>query len=86
MECDKKILNRLKRSEGQMRGILKMMEDGKECKEIIVQLSAVRSSIDKVMGLMVAENLIQSIEYENGINPEKDEAVREAVELIVKTM
>lgn len=86
MECDKKILNRLKRSEGQMRGILKMMEDGKECKEIIVQLSAVRSSIDKVMGLMVAENLIQSIEYENGANPEKDEAVREAVELIVKTM
>ena len=49
MECDKKILNRLKRSEGQMRGILKMMEDGKECKEIIVQLSAVRSSIYKVM-------------------------------------
>ncbi|MBC9788514.1 metal-sensitive transcriptional regulator [Carnobacterium maltaromaticum] len=86
MECDKKILNRLKRSEGQMRGILKMMEDGKECKEIIVQLSAVRSSIDKVMGLMVAENLIQSIEYENGTNPEKDEAVRKAVELIVKTM
>lgn len=86
MECDKKILNRLNRSEGQMRGILKMMEDGKECKEIIVQLSAVRSSIDKVMGLMVAENLIQSIEYENGTNPEKDEAVREAVELIVKTM
>ena len=86
MECDKKILNRLKRSEGQMRGILKMMEDGKECKEIIVQLSAVRSSIDKVMGLMVAENLIQSIEYENGTNPEKDKAVREAVELIVKTM
>ncbi|PLS34646.1 hypothetical protein CYV26_09435 [Carnobacterium maltaromaticum] len=86
MECDKKILNRLKRSEGQMRGILKMMEDGKECKEISVQLSAVRSSIDKVMGLMVAENLIQSIEYENGTNPEKDEAVREAVELIVKTM
>ncbi|WP_317944153.1 metal-sensitive transcriptional regulator [Carnobacterium maltaromaticum] len=86
MECDKKILNRLKRSEGQMRGILKMMEDGKECKEIIVQLSAVRSSIDKVMGLMVAENLIQSIEYEKGTNPEKDEAVREAVELIVKTM
>lgn len=86
MECDKKILNRLNRSEGQMRGILKMMEDGKECKEIIVQLSAVRSSIDKVMGLMVAENLIQSIEYENGTNPEKDEAVRDAVELIVKTM
>lgn len=86
MECDKKILNRLKRSEGQMRGILKMMEDGKECKEVIVQLSAVRSSIDKVMGLMVAENLIQTVDYASGANPEKDEAVREAVELIVKTM
>lgn len=86
MECDKKILNRLKRSEGQMRGILKMMEEGKDCKDVIVQLSAVRSSIDKVMGLMVAENLIQTVEYTSGTDLKKDESVREAIDLIVKTM
>ncbi|MGY3777302.1 metal-sensitive transcriptional regulator [Isobaculum melis] len=86
MECNQKIRNRLKRSEGQMRGILKMMEEGKDCQDIIIQLSAVRSSIDKVMGLMVAENLLQTAEYATGTDEERDQAVSEAVNLVVKTM
>ncbi|WP_316479452.1 metal-sensitive transcriptional regulator, partial [Enterococcus faecium] len=44
MEIDNKnILNRLKRTEGQIRGIQKMIEDEKECMDVITQLSAVRS-------------------------------------------
>lgn len=58
MEIDNKnILNRLKRTEGQIRGIQKMIEDEKECMDVITQLSAVRSSIDRVMGMIVADNL-----------------------------
>ncbi len=57
MACDPKITNRLKRTEGQIRGILKMMDDDKSCQETMVQLMAVRSSLDKVMGLVVAENI-----------------------------
>ena len=34
-----------------------MIEEEKECIDIITQLSAVRSSIDRVMGMIVAENL-----------------------------
>lgn len=83
MECDKKIANRLKRSEGQIRGILKMMEEGKDCREVVTQLMAVRSSIDKVIGLVVTENLVQCMQ-------EKDidltsEDVEKALEMIVKT-
>ncbi|WP_316479523.1 metal-sensitive transcriptional regulator, partial [Enterococcus faecium] len=40
---NKNILNRLKRTEGQIRGIQKMIEDEKECMDVITQLSAVRS-------------------------------------------
>ena len=54
---NKNILNRLKRTEGQIRGIQKMIEDEKECMDVITQLSAVRSSIDRVMGMIVADNL-----------------------------
>ena len=53
----KKIIHRLRRTEGQIRGVQKMIEENKECLDIITQLSAVRSSIDRVMGIIVAENL-----------------------------
>ena len=39
---DKKVINRLKRIDGQINGVLSMMEQGKECRDIITQLSAVR--------------------------------------------
>ena len=69
--CDKNILNRLKRAEGQLRGIQKMIEEGTECGDVITQLSAVRSSVDRVMGIIVAENLKNCLE-----NPEADKEVQ----------
>ena len=40
-----------------LRGIQKMIQEEKECVDVVTQLSAVRSSIDRLMGLIVAENL-----------------------------
>ena len=40
------ILNRLKRAEGQLRGIQRMVEAGEECKAIATQMSAVRKALD----------------------------------------
>ena len=60
-EEKKKVLNRLRRTEGQIRGIQKMIDEEKECIDVITQLSAVRSSIDRVMGMIVAENLKHSL-------------------------
>ena len=73
MKCDQKIINRLKRAEGQMRGIQKMMIEGQDCYEMMIQLSAVRSSVDNIMGIMAAENLKYSLEH-----PLADEAAQEA--------
>ena len=47
------LLKRLKRAEGQIRGIQKMIENGRECESIITQLAAVRSAIEGVAGLIL---------------------------------
>lgn len=82
---DDKIRNRVKRMEGQLRGILKMMDEGKDCKEVITQLSAVRSGVDRSIGLIVSQNLIECIQNANGDEDALNESVQEAVSLFVKS-
>ena len=38
MEYNQDMKNRLKRIEGQVRGVLRMMEEGKDCRDVITQL------------------------------------------------
>jgi len=52
------ILKRLKRVEGQIRGLQKMVESERECESIVTQLAAVRSAIDSV-GALVLNNYIK---------------------------
>jgi len=47
------LLRRLKRVEGQIRGIQKMVIDGRDCESLITQLAAVRSAIESVGALML---------------------------------
>lgn len=82
--CDKKILNRLKRAEGQIRGIQKMIEEEKECMDVITQLSAVRSSVDRIMGMIVAENLKSCLENPTADPAEQTEKMEQAIKMIIK--
>ena len=75
----------MKRAEGQMRGILAMMEDGKDCSDVVTQLSAVRSSIDRAMGIIVAENLVACVNYQEKDGISKEESVQQAINLLVKS-
>ena len=52
------IVKRLKRIEGQIRGLQKMVTDERECESIVTQLAAVRSAIDSV-GALVLNNYIK---------------------------
>lgn len=86
LEYDAKMKNRLKRIEGQIKGVLRMMEEGKDCKEVITQLSASRSAIDRTIGVIVSSNLIACIENLEDTDDRTHEAiVNEAVELLVKS-
>lgn len=82
--CDKNILNRLKRAEGQMRGIQKMIEAEKECVDVITQLSAVRSSVDRIMGMIVAENLKSCLENPKLDSAEQAQKMEQAINMIIK--
>ncbi|MGB3161265.1 metal-sensitive transcriptional regulator [Carnobacterium sp.] len=77
-----KVINRIKRSEGQMRGVLKMMEEGQECENIVTQLSAIRTSIDRAMGIIVAENLVLCVA---DTSSNHEENIQEAINLLVKS-
>jgi len=52
------ILKRLKRIEGQIRGLQKMVTGERDCESIVTQLAAVRSAIDSV-GALVLNNYIK---------------------------
>jgi DNA-binding FrmR family transcriptional regulator len=86
MIYDKQIKNRLRRVEGQIRGVLKMMEEEQGCKEVVTQLSAIRSAIDRAIAVIVSTNLEHCIrqEMEKG-NHESEKLIKEAVNLLVKS-
>jgi len=42
------VLNRLRRLEGQIRGVQRMIEDGKDCADVVTQLSACKAALDRV--------------------------------------
>lgn len=71
--------------EGQVRGILKMMEEEKNCKDVVSQLSAVRSAVDKTMAHIVAVNLEKCIVEEREAGKDTGKLVQEAVELLIKS-
>jgi len=52
------ITNRLRRVEGQVRGLQRMVEEQRECEAILTQLMAARAALDRV-GLLVAENFVR---------------------------
>ncbi|MEW8986141.1 MAG: metal-sensitive transcriptional regulator [Bacillus sp. (in: firmicutes)] len=85
MDYNDKIKNRVKRIEGQLRGILRMMEEDKDCKEVITQLSAARTAIDRTIGVVVSSNLIKCVRDAEGSGQDSEQLVKDAVDLLVKS-
>lgn len=85
MQYDPKVKARMKKIEGQLRGIIRMMDEEKDCKDVITQLSAVRSAIDRTIGVIVTENLVECISKEDTGNLDKNAMVKQAVDLLVKS-
>ena len=52
------LLKRLRRIEGQIRGIEKMIADGRDCESLVTQLAAVRSAIESA-GALVLNNYMK---------------------------
>ncbi|MBM3292541.1 metal-sensitive transcriptional regulator [Candidatus Bathyarchaeota archaeon] len=53
----KKVRDRLVRAEGHLRGIIKMVDEGKECPEILVQIAAVKAALEKAGAIILEDHL-----------------------------
>lgn len=51
------VLHRLRRAQGQLAGVIAMIEQGRECKDIVIQLAAVSKALDRAGFKMVATGL-----------------------------
>ena len=86
MEYNDAMRHRLRRIEGQVRGVIGMMEQEKECKDVVTQLSAIRSAVDRVIMYVVGQNMEQCIREEvTGGGGNADQVIREAIELLMKS-
>lgn len=71
-----KTLNRLKRIEGQIRGLRSMIEKGRGCEDVLVQYAAVHAALTSVghvivtdaMGECVVKNLDKKLGYEKAVD------------------
>lgn len=77
------LLRRLRRVEGQVRGIQRMVEEDKYCVDILVQIAAVRAALNRV-GLMLLEDHTRGCVARATREGKGDEAVDELMEVIEK--
>ena len=63
-----KMINRLKRIEGQVRGIQKMVEEDRYCVDILVQISAIQSALKNVGFLLLNDilNIVSVMQFKQG--------------------
>ncbi|MDX6153127.1 metal-sensitive transcriptional regulator [Marinococcus sp. PL1-022] len=85
MEYTEQMKHRVKRLEGQKRGVLRMMDEEQDCKKLVFQMNAARTVLDRDLGLIVGSNLEQCVreQTENGENDET--FIQEAVNPLVKS-
>ncbi len=75
------VLNRLKNVKGHIAGIERMVEEGQQCSNVLIQLSAVRASIEKI-GIYILEN--NAVECLSDVAHKPED--KQKVEQIVKQM
>ncbi|MCT4564864.1 MAG: metal-sensitive transcriptional regulator [Maledivibacter sp.] len=81
-DSKKKIISRLRTLKGHIAGIEKMVEDGKNCEDILIQISAIKSSIHKIGTIIVEEHAIDCL-----LSKEDDgEFDKEKAKKVIKTL
>ncbi|WP_019969852.1 metal-sensitive transcriptional regulator [Mycobacterium sp. 141] len=59
------ILNRLRRAQGQLAGVISMIEQGRDCKDVVTQLAAVSRALDRAGFKIVATGLRECVTTEH---------------------
>lgn len=56
-ETSKPVINRLRRAQGQLAGVIRMLEEGQDCEQVVTQLAAVSKAVDKAGFGLIAGGL-----------------------------
>lgn len=80
----KDLLNRLKRIEGQVRGVENMLENDAYCPDILIQVSAVTNALNSFSKKLLAAHIRSCVA--DDIRAGKDESIDELVEVLQKLM
>ena len=70
------VVNRIKRAQGQLAGVLRMLEEGRDCEDVVTQLAAVSRALDRAGFAVVAAGLRECIvngEGPDGVDTKKME-------------
>lgn len=78
------LMNRLKRIEGQVRGLQRMLEEDAYCPDVLTQASAVQSAMSGFCRVLLANHLHSCVTED--IRAGRDEAVDELMETLKKLM
>lgn len=78
----RRILNRLRRLEGQIRGLQTMVETGKDCEAVLTQIMAAKSALNQV-GLHIIGHSMKTCLVDDAIK-DRDELIDEAIKVFLK--
>lgn len=77
----KQLLNRLRRVEGQIRGLQRLIDEDKPCADVLVQMAAARSALDEVGVRLIAFGMKDCLKEQE---ENCEESVEEAIQLFIK--
>ena len=76
------VTTRLRRVEGQIRGIQRMIEEGRDCEDVITQLMAARAALDKA-GLLIVSSRVKEC-LNAATDPKLEEGLNRIIELFLR--
>lgn len=62
----KSVLNRLRRAQGQIAGVIRMIEEGRDCEDVVTQLAAASRALDRAGFAIIATGLQQCLTDTDG--------------------
>jgi len=85
-EAKEKLIQRLRRLEGQVRGVESMLEQERDCQEILQQLSAIRSAVQGASRIFLQEYATACLLEMDAGDPAGSQSTRDRREKIVQDM
>ncbi len=80
-------LGRLRKIEGQVRGVQRMIEDGRYCMDVLTQMRAIRRALAKVEEQVLAEHVRSCVAdaVHSGDERDRDEKLQELMDVFAST-